>query len=122
LRVNVDRLLSVQRSSFEAATSSGGWPEADALGRDELVALIERHRYCVLATARADGRAHATPVAYIVHNGVFWFATVAGLKLRNLKAHPWACIVAMEGEADVGEVGQQHVALTAEGPDHPPSG
>jgi len=63
--VNVDRLLSVQRSSFEAATSSvrGGWPEADALGRDELVALIERHRYCVLATARADGRTHATPVA-----------------------------------------------------------
>jgi hypothetical protein len=50
--VNVDRLLSVQRASFEAATSSvrGSWPEADALGRDELAALIERNRYCVLAT------------------------------------------------------------------------
>jgi len=115
--VKVDRLLSVQRSSFEAAASSvrGGWPEADALERDELVALLERHRYCVLATARADGRAHATPVAYIVHDGAFWFATVAGLKLRNLKAQPWAGIVVMEGDADVGELGQQHVALTAEG-------
>jgi general stress protein 26 len=116
--VNIDRLLSIQRSSYEAATSNMrvGWPEADALGRDELAALIDRHPYCVLATTRADGRAHATPVAFIVHNGAFWFATVAGLKLRNLKAHPWASLVVMEGDADVGEVGQPHIALTAEGP------
>jgi hypothetical protein len=117
-RVNIDRLLSIQRSSYEAATSRfrNAWPEADALGDDELAALIERNRYCVLATARADGRAHATPVAFVVHDAAFWFATVPGLRLRNLKARPWASLVVMEGDADVGEVGQPHVALTAEGP------
>lgn len=117
-RVSIDRLLSIQRSSYEAATPRfrEGWPEADALGDDELAALLDRHPYCVLATARADGRAHAAPVAFVIHDGAFWFATVAGLRLRNLKAQPWAALVVMEGDADVGEVGQPHVALTVEGP------
>jgi Pyridoxamine 5'-phosphate oxidase len=116
--VSIDRLLSIQRSSYEAATSRfrSGWPEADALGHDGLAALLDRNRYCVLATARADGRAHAAPVAFVVHEGAFWFATVAGLRLRNLKAHPWAALVVMEGDADVGEVGRPHIALTTEGP------
>ena len=116
--MNVDDLLVVQRSSYEVATPSfrSAWPEANALGRGELAALLGRHRYCVLATSRADGRAHAAPVAFVVHDGAFWFATVAGLRLRNLAAHPWAALVVMEGDADVGEAGQPHVALTAEGP------
>jgi hypothetical protein len=115
--MDVDGLLAIQRSSFQRATPAllSGWPESDALTRDGLAALLERHRYCVLATSRADGRAHAAPVAYVVHDGAFWFATVAGLRLRNLAAHPWAALVVMEGDADVGEVGQPHVALTAEG-------
>jgi general stress protein 26 len=105
-------------SSYAVATSGlrSAWPEAKALGRDELAALLGRHRYCVLATSRADGRAHAAPVAFVVHDGAFWFATVAGLRLRNLTAHPWASLVVMEGDADSGEVGRSHVALTAEGP------
>jgi len=117
-RVSIDRLLSIQRSSYAGATPRfrEGWPEADALQHDELAALLDRHPYCVLATARADGRAHAAPVAFVIHDGAFWFATVAGLRLRNLKAQPWAALVIMEGDADVGEVGQPHVALTVEGP------
>jgi hypothetical protein len=116
--MDVDSLLAVQRSSYQAATPGfrNASPEADALGRDELAALLERHRYCVLATSRADGRPHAAPVAFVVYDGAFWFATVAGLRLRNLKAHPWAALAVMEGDADVGETGQPHVALTAEGP------
>ena len=116
--MDVDGLLAIQRSSYQRATPSflTGWPESGALTREELAALLEWHRYCVLATSRADGRAHAAPVAYVVHDSAFWFATVAGLRLRNLAAHAWAALVVMEGDADVGEVGQPHIALTAEGP------
>lgn len=115
----MDELLAVQRSSYAAATAAlrGAWPEAKALERDGLAALLDRHRYCVLATSRADGRAHAAPVGFVVHDGAFWFATAPGLKLRNLQAHPWASLVVMEGatDNDVAE-GLPHVALTAEGP------
>ena len=116
--VSMDDLLAVQRSSYEAATPGfrRAWPEERALNRDGLAALLGRHRYCVLASSRADGRAHAAPVAFVVHDGAFWFATVAGLKLRNLAANPWAALVVMEGDADEGESGDPHVALTAEGP------
>src|SRR6478609_3431106 len=116
--MDVEELLVIQRSSYEAATPAfrESWPEADALARDELAALLARHPYGVLATSRADGRAHAAPVAFVVHEGAFWFATVAGLRLRNLAACAWAALVVMEGNADVGEAGQTHQALTAEGP------
>jgi hypothetical protein len=116
--VDVDELLAIQSSSYELATSRfrDGWPEADALDRDEFAAFLDRHPYCVLATSRADGRAHAAPVAFVVHGGAFWFATVDGLRLRNLGAQPWAALVVMEGDADVGEAGRRHIALTAEGP------
>jgi len=115
--MDVDELLAIQRSSFQRASPAflSGWSSSDALTRDGLAALLERHRYCVVATSRADGRAHAAPVAYVVHDGAFWFVTVAGLRLRNLSAHAWAALVVMEGDADVGEVGRPHVALTAEG-------
>lgn len=116
--MSVDDLLAAQRRSYANATAGmrSGWPEAEALGRDELAALLDRHRYCVLATSRTDGRAHAAPVAFVVHDGAFWFATVRGLRLRNLQANPWAALVVMEGDTDVGEEGRPHVALTAEGP------
>ena len=115
--MSIDDLLAVQRSSYADATPGfrKAWPEAEALGRAELAAFLARNRYCVLATSRADGRAHAAPVAFVVHDGAFWFATVAGLRLRNLRARRWASLVVMEGDADVGEVGYPHTALTAEG-------
>jgi general stress protein 26 len=115
----VDELLAVQRLSYAAATPGlrNAWPEAKALRRDGLAAFLDRHRYCVLATSRADGRAHAAPVAFVVHDGAFWFATASGLKLRNLNAHAWASLVIMEGNGDsAGTIGRSHVALTAEGP------
>jgi hypothetical protein len=81
--VDVDELLAIQHSGYELATSCfrDGWPEADALDRNEPAALLDRHPYCVLATSRADGRAHAAPVAFVVYRGAFWFATVDGLRL-----------------------------------------
>ena len=115
---DVEPLLEVQRSSYAGASEAfrAGWPEADALDAPGMAALLADNRYAVLATARPDGRAHAAPVAFVVSEGSFWIATVEGLRLRNLRASPWASVVVMDGEADEGEEGKPHRALTAEGP------
>ncbi len=116
--MNVEHLLKVQRRSYATATTGlrSAWPESAALDGARMTTLLERQRYCVLATGRADGRPHASPVAFVVADGAFWIATVAGLRLRNLRATPWASVVVMEGDADEGEEGDVHLALTAEGP------
>lgn len=116
--IDVKPLLELQRASYLRATEGlrVAWPERDALDATALQAFLDRHRYCVLATARRDGRPHASPVAFVVADGSFWFATVAGLRLRNLRANAWASLVVMEGDADKGEGGTSHTALTAEGP------
>ena len=110
-------LHGLQRRSYAAASEGlrAAWPERQALRVAGLTGLLGRHRYCVLATARPDGRAHAAPVAFAFVEGAFWIATVEGLRLRNLRASPWASLVVMEGEADEGEAGAPHRALTAEG-------
>lgn len=111
-------MIEIQRRSYASATPGlrAAWPERQALDAEGLDALLCRHKYCVLATARPDGRAHAAPVAFAVVDGAFWIATVEGLRLRNLRARPWASLVVMEGDADEGEAGDPHRALTAEGP------
>jgi general stress protein 26 len=103
-------LAEIQRVSYAGARGIGAsWPESDALDENGLAEFLGRRRYCVLATARADGRPHAAPVAFIVAGTAFWFATVAGLRLSNLRANRWAALTVLENEPD-------HVALTAEGP------
>ena len=113
-------LAALQRRSYAAASAGfrAAWPEAQALDSAGLRDLLGRRRYCVLATSRGDGRAHAAPVAFTVAAGAFWFATVDGLRLRNLRSTPWAALVVMEGERDEDEEGDEpfHRALTAEGP------
>ena len=108
-------LADVQRASYIGASAGlkGSWPESDALDAAGIADLLGRHRYCVLATARRDGRAHAAPVAFVVGADALWFATVSGLRLRNLRAVPWASLVVTEGGRDEVE---PHRALTAEGP------
>jgi hypothetical protein len=106
----------VQRRSYESATRGlrSAWPEEQAMDAERLREFLGRRRYGVLATSRRDGRAHAAPVAFTPAGGAFWIATVAGLRLRNLRAVPWASLVVMEGDRDDGAT--PHVALTAEGP------
>lgn len=112
MRADIGPLLEIQRRSYERAAAGvrSSWPERDALDANGLASLVGEVRYCVFATARPDGRAHAAPVAYMVTQGTFWIATVEGLRLRNLRASAWASLVVMEGESD------RHRALTAEGP------
>jgi nitroimidazol reductase NimA-like FMN-containing flavoprotein (pyridoxamine 5'-phosphate oxidase superfamily) len=110
--VDVDSLVEIQRRSYERAATgvTSSWPEAAALDAEGMASLVGELRYCVLATARSDGRPHAAPVAYTVVRGAFWIATVEGVRLRNLRASPWASLVVMDGE------GERHRALTVEGP------
>jgi general stress protein 26 len=107
---DAEALAAVQSASYAKARSvTSSWPERDSLDAAGMAAFLGRRRYCVLATARPDGRPHASPVAFVVTEGAFWFGTVEGLRLRNLRATRWASLVVMENEP-------QHVALTAEGP------
>lgn len=103
-------LAAVQSASYARAGGiTSSWPQAGSLDATGIADFLGRRRYCVLASARPDGRAHASPVAFVVAGGAFWFGTVEGLRLRNLRANSWASLVVMENEPD-------HVALTAEGP------
>jgi pyridoxamine 5'-phosphate oxidase-like protein len=111
----VIELAELQRRSYAAARGvRGSWPEADALDEAGLADLLGRRRYCVLATGRPSGRATAAPVAFVTQGGSFWFASVEGLRLRNLRATQWAALVVMEGGGVDG--GPAHRAVTAEGP------
>jgi predicted nuclease with RNAse H fold len=112
----------VQAASYERAgvALSGSWPHEHALDDGELEAFLEERLYCVLATASPRGRAQARPVGFTVFGGAFWFATVAGGRLRNVERTAWASVVVSEGE------GHSHRAVAADGPvtahEQPPTG
>jgi hypothetical protein len=110
---DVEELLEVQRHSYARAGANvrDAWPEESSLRRVELRDFLERLVYGVLATARPDGRAHATPIAFSLEDGAFWIATVASVRLRNLRTNPWASLVLTDGQR-----AGRHSALTAEGP------
>lgn len=105
-------LVAIQAASYEGAAApvTGSWPQASAMEVEAMAAFLEHKRYAVLATTRPDGRPQAAPIAFGVEDGAFWIATVAGARLRNLRATPYASLVVVEGEGD------DHRALRAEGP------
>ena len=71
--------------------------------------FLDQHRYAVVATTRPDGRPQAAPLAFFIRNASFWFASVAGQRLRNLRHVSYLAIVISEGD------GGDHKLLTAEG-------
>ena len=105
-------LHEVQAASYRRAGGAltGSWPEAQAMDAEALEAFVSARRYCVLATAQADGRPQARPVAFTVLGNAIWFATVAGGRLRNVERRPWVSVVITEGEGD------EHCAVAADGP------
>jgi predicted nuclease with RNAse H fold/nitroimidazol reductase NimA-like FMN-containing flavoprotein (pyridoxamine 5'-phosphate oxidase superfamily) len=119
---NGNSLAQLQAVSFDRAgpALTRSWSERQAMGGDELRAFLDERRYCVLATAAARGRAQARPVGFAVYGDAFWFASVEGGRLRNLRRTAWASVVVSEGE------GQDHRAVVAEGPvtvhPEPPTG
>ena len=115
-------LFGVQEASHRSADAAlrASWPRERAMGAAELAAFLDERLYCVLATTTGAGHAQARPVGFIVLDGAFWFATVAGGRLRNLRRTPWASVVVAEGE------GEAHRAVAVDGPvsilEQPPDG
>ena len=105
-------LLKIQEQSYDNAGGSikRSWPARTAMDAETLAGFLERKRYAILATVRPDGRPQAAPVAFHVKDGAFWIATVAGARVRNLKATPHAALVISEGERG------NHRAVRVEGP------
>lgn len=106
-------LANIQERSYANASKTllESYPESLSMNVVELDSFLSRKRYAVLATARPDGRAHATPIAFSVWRDSFWVGSVEGVRIRNLRSHPWASIVVMEGEP-----AKEHRAVIGEGP------
>ena len=104
-------LIDIQNRSYERAGPGilESYPQSLAMDVHRLAAFLEGKRYAVLATSRPDGRAQAAPVAFTVWDGAFWFASVPGARVRNLRARSYAAAVVTEGE------GKVHRAVIAEG-------
>ncbi len=102
----------IQERSYSRASPGilTSYPRSRAMDGLRMAAFLNGRRYAVCATARMDGRPQASPVAFIIWNGAFWFASVRGARLRNLRARPYASVVIMDGE------GSAHRAVIAEGP------
>jgi general stress protein 26 len=65
----------------------------------EVVARLERARVALFTTVRADGRPHATPVAFAWHEGTIIVTTgVDEQKARNL-THDGACLLSVGSDA-----------------------
>ena len=104
--------VEIQERSYARASPSilTSYPHNRAMNSPRLASFLDGRRYAVCATSRKDGRPQASPVAFIAWNGAFWFASVRGARLRNLRARPHASVVIMDGE------GPTHRAVIAEGP------
>lgn len=65
----------------------------------EVLARLHRAQVALFTTVRADGRPHATPVAFAWHEGAIVITTgVDEQKARNL-AHSGACLVSVASDA-----------------------
>ncbi|HLW47723.1 MAG TPA: pyridoxamine 5'-phosphate oxidase family protein [bacterium] len=110
---HVRPLIEIQERSYERASPGleESYPRRLAMDAARMAAFLNEKRYAVLATGRRDGRPHAAPIAFSFWRGGFWIATVDGVRLRSLRARPYASIVVMEGDER-----RRHRAVIAEGP------
>jgi nitroimidazol reductase NimA-like FMN-containing flavoprotein (pyridoxamine 5'-phosphate oxidase superfamily) len=108
----IDALVRIQEKSFARADEAlrSSWPSHRAMSAAGLHAFLEGRTFCVLATTSAGGRPQARPVAFTVFGDAFWFATVAGGRLRNVRRTPWVSVVISDGERN------EHRMVAADGP------
>jgi nitroimidazol reductase NimA-like FMN-containing flavoprotein (pyridoxamine 5'-phosphate oxidase superfamily) len=117
----VSTFAAIQDASYTHAGDAlrGSWPHDKAMSAEALASFLDDRRYCVLATTTTRGHAQARPVGFAVFDGSFWFATVEGGRLQNVRRTPWVSVVVTEGE------GKAHRAVAADGPvtvvDRPPA-
>ncbi len=112
MAAEVESLMRIQEASYLNAEAAlrGSWPRESAMEAGQLRSFLDTHCYCVLATTTARNRPQARPVAFVLFQGGFWFATVKGGRLRNIERTPWVSMVVAEGD------GSGHRALAADGP------
>ena len=98
--IDAETLTRIQQKSYERAATAlrSAWPPESAMGAEQLVGFLTEHHYCVLATVTSKGLPQARPVAFTVLGSSFWFATVAGARLRNLERTPWVSLAVTEGD------------------------
>lgn len=98
--VDAETLVRLQETSYRHAAAGllRAWPAESAMDAEQLVRFLNEHRYCVLATVTSKRQPQARPVAFTVLGSAFWFATVAGARLRNLQRTPWVSLVVTEGD------------------------
>ena len=111
MTLDVRTFFELQTQSYARASPvvRKAWPPETALGEEELGRYLARRDYCVLATVTRNGRPQARPVAFLVHDGAFWFATGSGARLSNLERSPYVSVVIAEGDAGT------HILVLAEG-------
>jgi nitroimidazol reductase NimA-like FMN-containing flavoprotein (pyridoxamine 5'-phosphate oxidase superfamily) len=99
-------LATLQAESYARAGAGlrSSWPQERSLAARGLREFLDSRSYGVLATTRPDGRPQAAPLSFFVRDGAFWFATVAGQRIRNLRATPYASFVVTAGEDDAHRV------------------
>jgi hypothetical protein len=105
------RFEAIQKASYAQASKAvhASWPSKSAMNADQIGRFLDQHRYATVATTRPNGRPQASPLGFFIHNGSFWFASVTGQRLRNLRHIPYLALVISDGE------GSDHRLLTAEG-------
>jgi general stress protein 26 len=107
-----ESLEMIQAQSFARASPATlrSFPAEKALSGPELLAFLEEPRYAAVATTRADGRPHATMVAYRYRDSRLWLPTVAAAaRVRNVIRQPAITVIVAEGALD------DHVMVMVEG-------
>ena len=109
----MSELGELQDRSFARATAatSVSYPPERRLSPAQLDSYLDRRKFAVVGSARADGRPHAAMSLYIRRGTTFWLPTMAGsVRERNLRRTPWLTMVIAE------EDHPEHIAVITEGP------
>lgn len=105
-------LASLQERSFARATAATNrsYPPERRLSGTQLAGYLDRRKYAVVGSTRADGRPHAAMSVYVRRDVTFWLPTMAGsVRERHLRGTPWLTMVIAEGDHS------DHVVVIVEG-------
>ena len=106
-------LGGLQDRTFAHATAATAtsYPPERRLSGAQLASYLDRRKFAVVGSSRADGRPHAAMSVYIRRGTTFWLPTMAGsVRERNLRRTPWLTMVIAEADHPA------HIAVIAEGP------
>ena len=103
---DAERLADVQRSSYERASGTvhASWPPGSAMDAQQIRRFLDDHHDAVVATTRPSNRPQVAPLGFLVYHGSFWFASVAGQRLKNLAHVPYLALVVSDGEEGEGRM------------------